>query len=903
MLDATGVDAYTRRPSFRDPAVDLGAAVTGGCPGFAALVPALHWREEALLGGIERAPLTDTVRHAKALRATVLLAGDVTISRRLGLDVSEAKALGDAFRLAMEHLIPAVPLHASRASVFVADAFLRVIEEHVGSASTAVGAGYVLMVLYVLAVLRTPKLALAGIALLLCDLAGGFGLACLLGVPSSILTLTVLPFVALGIAVDGLFLILHTFQATRKQALAVGDVDGARPSRLVPLVTRAVGPSILFTGCTNGAAYAAASTIPLHAIINFSRQCGILLFFNAAVTLVGVPALIAIVYAEESPASRAAKEPASPPADGSSPERAKREKERASEKERESECAERASPPARVALAGSACASPPHLAPQPSEAASAASTEEGKPRQRRRSSPSGRPVGRACEGGLDGLMHTCAQGLARLVISPRGHRGLMCAFAALTLFALWGISWMQPGLILSELVPSTDITSVYLTAEGDYFSFFPVTVATKAVAYESPAVQTELLALRARIALMPEAVQPLPPFWLHYLLGYANATGALGADGLLAREEFYPTLRAWRESDPLAFAQSQGNFGYGERGELVYAEIPLFVHGVQEPKQCIAFVGELQALCDEASAHGLPSYALGLPFYRCERYVHLRFWCVRGVCIALSVVFVVSVVFMGALREATLMSATLFFNLVQLAGLLAFVGMKINGALVMATVASIGCASEYAGHFTMAFLQARGTHAERITFAYERSLHPLFDSACSTVLGVVMIAFAAFPFVVKYFFVPMVILTILNFANAVLLLPCLLLLLGRSQHTLPLAAAADDECARLEAPAPTPPSAATPEPTPPPAQLRARSAAAASAASEQLAQPSTPEPPSEWLGDAQLAWEPSPAKPWRPSEAPTEQCAGGASAGRARVVLFPGYDLSDEAAWGTSRML
>lgn len=363
-------------------------------------------------------------------------------------------------------------------------------------------------------------------------------------------------------------------------------------------------------------------------------------------------------------------------------------------------------------------------------------------------------------------------------------------------------------------MPETDITSAYLKAEGDYFSFFPVcccdlcvhpppaarlhavltmdsaptcarhaqvTVATKALAYEEPSSQRAILDLHAELAVVPEAVRPLPPFWLQALLDFANSTGTLDESGLLPREAFYDSFVAWREADALAFAQAQGNFGYDSDGSIVYAEIPLYVHGVQQPGACIAFVGRLASICDEASGRGIPSYALGLPFYRCERYVHLRFWCVRGITVALLVVLGVSVLFMGALREACIMTLTLLLNLCQLAGCLAFAGMKINGALVMAVVASIGCASEYAGHFSIAFLQAHGTAAERLDFAYTRSLHPLFDSACSTVLGIAMIAFAAFPFVVKYFFYPMVLLTILNFVNAIVLLPSLLFVLGKPQ--------------------------------------------------------------------------------------------------------------------------
>lgn len=316
-----------------------------------------------------------------------------------------------------------------------------------------------------------------------------------------------------------------------------------------------------------------------------------------------------------------------------------------------------------------------------------------------------------------------------------------------------------------------------------------IVVATEAVDYPSEHVQRRLLALHKETAAVPEVIKPAPPFWLDALLSHVARAGAypLTPEGLLAREHFYPAFRAWLQEDVNGVAEAQGNFGFGPgngtdpSGSILYAEFTLYVHRVQEPAACIAFVGELADLCEAATADGLRTYALGLPFYRCERYVKLQMWCLRGIGVALGVVFGVTVLFIGTLRESFIMVVSLTLNLVQLAGLLAFAGMKVNGALVMAIVASIGCASEYAGHFVMAFLQARGTKSERVAFAYARSFHPLLDSAVSTILGIAMIAFAAFPFVVKYFFVPMVVLTVLNLVNAVVFLPVLLRLFGGSR--------------------------------------------------------------------------------------------------------------------------
>jgi len=444
-LDDVGIDAYTQRPSFRDPVLDLKEQVTGGCPGFAAGVPALWWHEEAILGGLTHDPISGKITGASALRATVLLAGDRTIARRLGMDEKEAHELATNFRIKLEELVPSVPLHASSASVFVSDAFLRVVDEHMGSASQAVGAGYLLMVLYVLAVLRTPKLALSAIALLICDLAGGFGLACVAGVPSSILTLTVLPFVALGIAVDGLFLILRTFQ---HEASVVNDGDVVDARVLVPRVTRAVGPSILFTGCTNGAAYAAASTIPLHAIMNFSRQCGILLFFNAVVTLVGVPALIAIIFRKASPngSNSAANDPASV-RNGSTGDHGKPDAEHDAASNGHHEQSAPNSP---------GHASRAHAFHSQWDAGVAATDGDSKDEHGDREHPAPSLISRMkafcaqqASTHESGCMVWTSHRLARGVSHPWGHWGLICAFGVFTAVALVGVLNMEAGLILS----------------------------------------------------------------------------------------------------------------------------------------------------------------------------------------------------------------------------------------------------------------------------------------------------------------------------------------------------------------------------------------------------------------------------------------------------------------------
>ncbi|VDK62561.1 unnamed protein product [Cylicostephanus goldi] len=74
---------------------------------------------------------------------------------------------------------------------------------------------------------------------------------------------------------------------------------------------------------------------------------------------------------------------------------------------------------------------------------------------------------------------------------------------------------------------------------------------------------------------------------------------------------------------------------------------------------------------------------------------------------------------------------------------------------------------------------------------------PVFHGAISTLLGIVMLVFSEFDFVIKYFFVVMTMLVLLAVFNGLCLLPVMLTLIGPEPELVPL----DGSC-RLPAPPP-----------------------------------------------------------------------------------------------------
>lgn len=85
---------------------------------------------------------------------------------------------------------------------------------------------------------------------------------------------------------------------------------------------------------------------------------------------------------------------------------------------------------------------------------------------------------------------------------------------------------------------------------------------------------------------------------------------------------------------------------------------------------------------------------------------------------------------------------------------------------------------EFTAHVVLAFLTSLGTRNDRMASCIDRVFVPVIHGAFSTLLGIIMLAFSEFEFVVKYFFIVMTALIFIGVINGLALLPVLLSLIG-----------------------------------------------------------------------------------------------------------------------------
>uniref|UniRef100_A0A803THS8 Patched 1 n=1 Tax=Anolis carolinensis TaxID=28377 RepID=A0A803THS8_ANOCA len=157
-----------------------------------------------------------------------------------------------------------------------------------------VASGYLLMLAYAcLTMLRWDcaksqgAVGLAGVLLVALSVAAGLGLCSLIGISFNAATTQVLPFLALGVGVDDVFLLAHAFSETgQNKRIPFEDRTGECLKR--------TGASVALTSISNVTAFFMAALIPIPALRAFSLQAAVVVVFNFAMVLLIFPAILSM---------------------------------------------------------------------------------------------------------------------------------------------------------------------------------------------------------------------------------------------------------------------------------------------------------------------------------------------------------------------------------------------------------------------------------------------------------------------------------------------------------------------------------------------------------------------------------------------------------------------------------
>uniref|UniRef100_A0A5F8HCG1 Patched 2 n=1 Tax=Monodelphis domestica TaxID=13616 RepID=A0A5F8HCG1_MONDO len=279
---------------------DVARELSGGCHGFSRKF--MHWQEELLLGSPVRSP-QGRLLSAEALQSTFLLMsprqlydhyrGDYE-THDISWSEAQAGAVLQAWqRRFVELAQQSVPQNASQQiHAFSATTLDDLLRSFSDISAVRVAGGYLLMLAYAcVTMLRWDcsksqgAVGLAGVLLVALSVASGLGLCSLLGMTFNAATTQVLPFLALGIGVDDMFLLAHAFTEA-PPGTPLQERTGECLQRM--------GTSVVLTSVNNLVAFFMAALVPIPALRAFSLQAAVVVSCNFTAVLLIFPAILSL---------------------------------------------------------------------------------------------------------------------------------------------------------------------------------------------------------------------------------------------------------------------------------------------------------------------------------------------------------------------------------------------------------------------------------------------------------------------------------------------------------------------------------------------------------------------------------------------------------------------------------
>ncbi|XP_064848811.1 protein patched homolog 1 [Oncorhynchus masou masou] len=316
MLDKAQVGhAYMNRPCLdpNDPecplsapnkdlreSPDIAGRLQGGCHGFSKKF--MHWQEELVLGGRVK-DTQNALQSAEALQTMFLLMSPKQLYEHFKDDYEihdinwnedKATAILESWqRKFVEVAHGSIPQNStSEIHAFSTTTLNDIMKSFSDVSVIRVAGGYLLMLAYAcVTMLRWDcaksqgAVGLAGVLLVALSVAAGLGLCSLLGLSFNAATTQVLPFLALGIGVDDMFLLAHSFTET--------GINIPFKERTGDCLRR-TGTSVALTSINNMIAFFMAALVPIPALRAFSLQAAIIVVFNFAMVLLIFPAILSL---------------------------------------------------------------------------------------------------------------------------------------------------------------------------------------------------------------------------------------------------------------------------------------------------------------------------------------------------------------------------------------------------------------------------------------------------------------------------------------------------------------------------------------------------------------------------------------------------------------------------------
>ena len=401
------------------------------------------------------------------------------------------------------------------------------------------------------------------------------------------------------------------------------------------------------------------------------------------------------------------------------------------------------------------------------------------------------------------------------------------------------ITEVKDGLDFTEVVPSGTPEHDFVVANKKYFSFGAVTIVYDYNNdFSSPKWQKAALEFHRKFAQVEWITKDVDasgkvfgvsePFWLDKMIEFfgflqyrydleiakdgrpsafmAAVQGLLNLSNystywhildtyegtkVIPGDHFYRYLTAWTGLDLVSPAATLPSFRpeppywhmtlgtpVPAAKPLRYAAMPMYATGLTTSREEISLLKDVRHIIEEAKADGISAYPRGQTFTYYEQYIHLRRHLYLAIGLILIACFLATTALLLSIWSGIIMVGMLLVTAFEVYGFLGLADIQFSAVPCVSVIVSVGATVEFTAPLCLMFVKTVGTRDQRVHYSLMYRFIPIFNGAVSTLLGFIMLSFAEFEFIIKYFLFIFLALLVLGTFNGLALLPVILSWIG-----------------------------------------------------------------------------------------------------------------------------
>lgn len=257
---------------------------------------------------------------------------------------------------------------------------------------------------------------------------------------------------------------------------------------------------------------------------------------------------------------------------------------------------------------------------------------------------------------------------------------------------------------------------------------------------------------------------------------------------------FYQQFHAWWPpplSDPTQAFSGGGIFRYADLVDvnefkftdgantgstIEFSFFNFLIKDIKSDDDIVAAIKHVRDKIDSSPLKG-KAFPSSPVFTYWEIFAELDGILAKVLIIDLSVICLCSLLMLQSILACVVAVVTCLMIVLEIFGI-SVLFLKFNVFVVVALLASVGMSVEFVVHTIACYSRASGTSSERAAHALARMAPPVLFGALSTFAGILPIAFSPTPFVVKYMFGIFALVVLVGTVNGLIFLPAFLAALG-----------------------------------------------------------------------------------------------------------------------------